>query len=84
MKQQRISARWKTLKRLSGTDTAPWPLTTALGDPRLTVGVCGAHHKEESPVPIPHEADFWAAVEEYGLAPDLPRWLGKRYDRAAA
>lgn len=49
-----------------------------MDDPRLLVDVCAAHHVEEAPVPLP---DGWsAAVVEYGLEGDLPRWLGSRWD----
>jgi hypothetical protein len=46
-----------------------------LTDPRLWIPVCGFDgcHVEEQPVPIPK--GFWDAVADYGLEPDLPRWL---------
>lgn len=80
VKQQRIRARWRTLRYRAGGN-APYPLTRALNDRRLWIMVCGFDgcHVEESPVPIPD--GFWEAVDEYGLAPDLPRWLSDEYIR---
>jgi hypothetical protein len=78
IKQQRIRARWRTLRYRNGGE-APYKLTRALNDSRLWIMVCGFDgcHVEESPVPLPD--GFWIAVDEYGLAPDLPRWLAGRY-----
>lgn len=80
VKQQRIRARWRSLKYFN-LGKAPWKLTRALNDPRLVLEVCGFDgcHREEEPMPIPD--GFWDAVSEYGLAPDLPRWLADEYIR---
>lgn len=78
VKQQKIRARWRTLRYRAG-GTAPYKLTRALNDPRLVLEVCGFDgcHREETPMPIPD--GFWDAVSDYGLAPDLPRWLSEVY-----
>lgn len=78
VKQQRIRNRWRTLRYRAGGES-PYPLTRALNDPRLWIMVCGFDgcHVEETPVPIPD--GFWEAVDEYGLAPELPRWLAETY-----
>jgi hypothetical protein len=78
VKQQKIRARWRTLRYRAG-GKPPYKLTTVLNDPRLVIDVCGFDgcHVEEAPVPIPD--GFWDAVAEYGLAPDLPRWLSETY-----
>lgn len=82
VKQQKIRARWRS-KRYSGLGEPPYKLSTALNDPRLWIWVCGLDgcHVEEVPVPIPD--GFWAAVDEYGLEPDLPRWLHGRQPTAS-
>lgn len=74
VKQQRIRARWRSLRYRAG-GKAPYKLTAALTDPRLWIWVCGFDgcHVEEQRVPVPK--DFWTAVADYGLEPDLPRWL---------
>lgn len=83
VKQQKIRARWRTL-RYRNFGKAPYRLTAALNDHRLSIEVCGFDgcHKEETPVPIPD--GFWAAVADYGLAPDLPRWIVPEYEKEIA